>query len=305
MNNKSIQILKTFLPALLLCCLSTGLWAGENEVNAKWSYVVESCSSCDFNVDVEVIDAYCDFSNGSISLDVSGGTAPYTYLWSTGETTSSINDLGDHHYFVTITDANGCSEELDIDVDDDSSNVDANIYPNETTCGLVNGYITSNAFGGVGPYVFEWEDGFVGGERTDLAPGTYCVTVTDALGCTDDLCATVEEGSSTIGAVINMTPTSCGEATGTITVLPYGGNPPYEYDWEPNVDNDANLENLSAGEYTLILTDDDNCEISYTVIIEDDCGPAGCTQPVIASIVIVEAHCDESDGQVTITMADP
>ncbi len=302
---KTIQILKTFLPALLLCCLSTALWAGENETAPKWSYVIESCSDCDFDVDVDVVDSYCDFSNGSISLDVSGGAAPYTYLWSTGETTSSISDLGDQDYFVTITDANGCSEELEIDVDDDSSNVDANIYPNETTCGLDNGYITSNVSGGVGPYVFTWDDGFVGAERTDLEPGTYCVTVTDALGCTDDLCATVEEGSTAIGAVINTTPTNCGEATGTITVLPYGGNPPYEYDWTPDVDDDANLDNLSAGEYTLVLTDDDNCEISYTVEIEDDCGPQGCTQPVIASILIEEAHCGTADGQVTITMADP
>ncbi|MFK7808184.1 MAG: gliding motility-associated C-terminal domain-containing protein [Saprospiraceae bacterium] len=305
MTNKKIQTLSKLLSLLLCCCLTTVLWAGDKESSANWFYVAESCSSCDFDVDVEVTDGFCGFNNGSIALEVSGGNGPYTYNWSTGETTSSISGLGDQHYFVTITDANGCSEELDIDVDDDSSNVNANIYPEDATCGLNNGSITSGMEedSGIPPFVFTWDDGFVGPERTDLAPGTYCVTVTDAVGCTDDLCTTIELSSTAVGAVLNTTPTECDEETGTITVTPFGGNPPYDYEWS-NGEDDQNLEDLAAGDYTLTITDDDDCIEVYTVTIEDDCGPPPCNTPVIASILIEEANCDEANGQVTITMAN-
>ncbi|MFH0867405.1 MAG: T9SS type A sorting domain-containing protein [Bacteroidota bacterium] len=132
-----------------------------------------------------ISNANCTNNNlGSISVHGDCGTAPYLYQWSTGETTSSINDLVSGVYSVTVTDANSDTAVADFPI----SNT-ANIYASVTTtianCSN-NGTATVNVFGVWPPYTYEWSDAQhqTTATATGLTQGQYWVTVTDSIGCT-------------------------------------------------------------------------------------------------------------------------
>ncbi|MGB1318279.1 MAG: hypothetical protein ACPG5W_08735, partial [Flavobacteriales bacterium] len=125
-------------------------------------------------------------ATGSVSVAPSGGTAPYTVLWSTGATTMTVSNLTAGSYSVTVTDANGCSETCTAEVEE-PSDLTADCSSQNGTCSNNNEASASvSAAGGTNPYSYAWSNGATTSSIDGLAVGTYSVTVTDANGCTDD-----------------------------------------------------------------------------------------------------------------------
>ena len=128
-------------------------------------------------------------SDGKISLEVWGGTQPYSYLWNTGATTSELSNLQAGIYTVTITDANGCSTTKENIISSPDCAIDIAIVnvTNASTPGAFDGSIVINVSGGTKPYTFQWYlNGVVISTEQDLygiAPGSYTLVVTDAAGC--------------------------------------------------------------------------------------------------------------------------
>ena len=124
-------------------------------------------------------------SNGSIVLELNGGTAPYTYLWSNGETTASINNIVAGDYAYTVTDATGCSSVNGIAVAQPSDSLSIAFDKTPETCnGDLDGSATLFISGGTAPYAIVWEDGgSTAMNRADLASGMYQVNITDNNGC--------------------------------------------------------------------------------------------------------------------------
>ncbi|RMD72819.1 MAG: hypothetical protein D6818_05745, partial [Bacteroidetes bacterium] len=128
-----------------------------------------------------------DCHDGTASANPTGGTPPYTFAWSTGDTTQTITGLAPGQYSLTVTDANGCT-------DVDTVTVNAFICPaglaanatatDETCLNCHDGTATANPTGGNPPYAFAWSTGDTTQTITGLAPGQYSLTVTDANGCT-------------------------------------------------------------------------------------------------------------------------
>ncbi|MDB5257893.1 MAG: large protein, partial [Chitinophagaceae bacterium] len=133
-----------------------------------------------------ITDVSCNTgSNGAITLTtVSGGTGPYTFLWSNGAATQNISGLTAGSYSVNITDANGCPQSFNFTVNEPPPITITSSVTNVTCNGGSNGAITLNTIsGGTAPYTFLWSNGATTQNVSGLVVGAYSVTITDANGC--------------------------------------------------------------------------------------------------------------------------
>lgn len=207
-------------------------------------------------------------NNGSISLNVSGGTPPYTYLWNTGQNTSFINNLPPGTYSVTVTDAHNCPKTAQVTLIQ-QSNLTINTSSTPETCtNFNNGTMSVTASQGVQPYTYNWSNGATTSFVSNVAPGTYFVTVTDNLGCTKTGSVSINPAPSFQINVTGTNATTCGVNNGTATANIVTGVGPFTYQWS-NSGNTANITGLGAGTYSVTVTNSAGCQAfgSYTVIV--------------------------------------
>ncbi|HKR04723.1 MAG TPA: gliding motility-associated C-terminal domain-containing protein [Bacteroidia bacterium] len=202
-------------------------------------------------------------SNGSIILNVNGGTAPYTYTWSNGASTQNLSNLSTGTYSVTITDANGCINVASASVNQPSAalNGSASSTTNVSCFGGNNGDINLSVTGGTAPYSYQWSNGASTQNISNLATGTYTVSVTDVNGCTTIVSgiAINQPGAALNGNASSTSNVSCfGGNNGGINLSVNGGTAPYSYQWS-NGANTQNITNLAAGTYTVTVTDVNGC----------------------------------------------
>jgi gliding motility-associated-like protein len=138
-----------------------------------------------------VTNTICTAAFGSINITVSGGTSPYTYLWSNGATTEDITGLKAGTYTVTITDANGCSTTSTSTVEAISVPITVTPVVTNTTCTASIGAISLIVNGGTAPYTYLWNNGATTPNISGLAAGTYSLAITDANGCITNMPFTV------------------------------------------------------------------------------------------------------------------
>jgi gliding motility-associated-like protein len=216
-----------------------------------------------------VVNTTCNGScNGSASVTPSGGTAPYSYLWSPGgQLTSSINNLCQGSYTVTVIDAGNCAAQATITITQPPALV-AGVTSNNVTCnGACNGSANSNPSGGTGPYTILWMPGSMTTPGiNNLCPGTYTCTVTDANGCSVNQQVNITQPSPLSASVVATT-SSCGICNGTATVAVSGGTPPYAYFWTPSNQTNPTATNLCIGDYTVTITDAAGCTTTATCTI--------------------------------------
>jgi gliding motility-associated-like protein len=208
-------------------------------------------------------------ANGTVSLTASGGTAPYSYLWSNGATTQNISGLFSGSYVVTITDAQGCSTTTSATVAQPAGSLASsiNVSQNVNCFGGNNGSINLNVSGGTSPYAFNWSNGSTAQNLSNLSSGTYNVTITDAKGCLNNASAAVQQPSAELnGSVLSSDNVNCfGGNNGSINLSVNGGTPPYFYEWT-NGASTQNISNLSSGAYTVSVTDANGCTTTVSAI---------------------------------------
>ena len=211
-----------------------------------------------------------DSGDGTATVGVVGGTPPYTYEWSNGDSGPMADNLPGGLVSVTITDANNC-------VITDEAEVDAPLpitvdfmITHESQSGFNDGAVTATANGGTPPFTYDWGPLGTGPSLDNLAPGVYVVEVTDANGCSIFATATVEAGQiCTITNAVSSTGVSChGLEDGTATATADGGTPPYTYEWS-NGDTGPMADNLPGGVTIVTITDANNCIFIGEVVIEE------------------------------------
>lgn len=204
-------------------------------------------------------------SNGSVTVTVTGGISPYTYAWSNGQTTASINNLAPGSYTVTITDANNCTKTGSTQIIAYPL-IDLVVSSTNTTCnGTSDGTATATVNGGTPPFQYSWNTGETTATLQNLAPGTYSVTVTDQNGCTDDGSATVLLGAG-LNVSIDADTYICPGETGTATAVTAGGTAPYTWLWS-NGQTTQTATGLTPGTYSVTVTDDSGCFGSAAVTL--------------------------------------
>ncbi|MBK8657475.1 MAG: choice-of-anchor L domain-containing protein [Bacteroidetes bacterium] len=221
------------------------------------------------NISAAVSAPSCNsVSNGSIQLNVTGGTGAYGYNWGGGVLTQNRNSIPAGAYAVTVTDANLCTASATYTLLDPAS-LAVSLTPTAALCfGAANGSIISSITGGTAPFAFTWNDGNTNANRSTLLAGNYAVSVIDDNGCSVTASTTVAQPATAVSVVVNNTNTlSCyGDANGIINITANGGNPVYAFNWSDGVTTE-DRSNILGGTYFVTVTDQNGCfaTVSATV----------------------------------------
>ncbi|MEM1320303.1 MAG: T9SS type A sorting domain-containing protein [Bacteroidota bacterium] len=249
-------------------------------------------------ISLDITNLSCT-AKGSAVANPSGGTMPYSYLWSNGSTTSSVDELDFGSYGLTVTDANGCSVSQDFDIIDDCCELVISLESTDILCGEGNvGTVTVNIdVEGTPPYSIEWSDPDLPAVLTlnNLEPGIYAMTITDATGCMISEEAEVLAECCPEEFTLDITDESCtGINDGAIEVdIDNPITPPYTFEWsDPNLPNESTLSNLSPGAYALTLTNGDGCSKIETFEIASSLN---------LEVTTTFANCDGKGGTATAT----
>jgi gliding motility-associated-like protein len=210
----------------------------------------------------------CGQVAGAASVSPTGGTAPYTYLWSTGGTGSSISNVAAGPYSVVVSDALGCETTVNVTINSangptlSTSNIVGVNCPNDA-----NGTATVDATGGTAPYTYLWSPGnFTTATVNTLSGGSYTVTVTDAGDCVSSIVVDIPAGPA-IAVTGTVTNTTCGAAVGGVNVSATGGTGTLTYLWNPDGQTTPSISNLIGGTYELIVTDANGCEQTEVFLV--------------------------------------
>ncbi len=289
---------------------ATGLVAGTYTVTVTDDNMCTATSQIDVNeplaltLTISGTDVSCAAGmDGTASVVATDGTAGYTYLWSNSPPgqTAMITGLTAGTYTVTVTDANDCVETASITIDEPMAmTVTAIETQIQSDCVFPDGAASVSASNGAGGYTFAWgtNDNQTGPNATGLTAGTYFVTATDANGCTAS--TSVEINSTfTITPVETITDVDCnGSATGGIEIVTTGDgtNEPFTYDW--GTSNANPFLGLTAGTYTVVITDNNNCSRQETYFVDEP------DALVITVIDVNDATCSSSsDGSIVIDVS--
>lgn len=234
------------------------------------------------------------FCDASITAIVTGGNAPYTYLWSNGVTGAVNGNLPSGTFAVTVTDESGCTISDVVTIGQPTPITVTFDITNPTCGGAATGSAHATATGGVGPYGFLWSNGTTGPNANNLGVGTYFVTVTDATGCYEvEVVQIIAVGSFDLDiAVVNA---GCGSNTGSLTATPAGGVAPYTYEWSNN-GNTATISNLAPGTYTVTATDFLGCAAVAS-------GTVQAGNSIVLDLSSTLATCGVDNGSATVVIS--
>ncbi len=234
-------------------------------------------------------------ATGSATVSASGGIGNFTYGWSNGSTTATASGLSAGLYTVTVSDSQGCTTAQVVTISQPSA-LQANTSATpQTAFGMNNGTATVTFSGGTSPYSVKWNTGQSTSVITNLAPGTYTVTVTDSKGCTAVRTAQVNAVNCNLTGSIAATAISCsGAANGSATANISGGVNPLVYIWS-NGGQTKTISNLIPAAYTVTVSDAAGCTLVLNTTITS---PA----PLVLNFVAKEnVLCPNSkDGMLTI-----
>lgn len=212
--------------------------------------------------------ASCAASDGSIDITVTGGTEPYTFWWSNGDTTMNLSNAEKGSYILSVTDALGCRTTRSFTITDNST-LDVSLTPNYLECYEEGqGEIISTVSGGTAPYSYSWSNEDTTEVISGMNSGLYNLTVTDAEGCTRTTSAYIGIRDLSISASIKN-PDCYGGNNGEIEISGVSyGTPPYTYYWSTG-DTTATITGLASGRYEVTVSDSMGCSTSRYFSVSD------------------------------------
>jgi len=231
-------------------------------------------------------------TSGSATATLSGGTSPYTYVWSPpAGSTANATGLIAGIYSVTITDANGCSGTKAVTLTEPPAIVASVSHINVKCFGDNTGSATVTASGGTGAYTYAWSTTPVQTTQTatGLAAGSYSVLIKDANGCSHTQSISVIQPVAPLATTTSPSGYVCGSYNfGVAHVIVTGGSgtPPYTFKWLPGGQTTSMITNLQDGTYSVTTTDANGCTNLNTVVIPKN------TMPVADFTYTPRFHCD-------------
>ena len=240
-------------------------------------------------------------ADGSISLAIGGGTAPYSYSWPTlpGQTDSIVTDLAVGSYLGSVTDANGCTILVQSEIEAPAP-IEIQLGATQFTCNTFTVDIAATVSGGSGVLSFAWTgpNGFMADAQNVFGltdDGTYTLTVTDGNGCTAVAQQVIDPAPQGIRLDFGTPDTICfGESNGTATATVIDGVEPYFAQWNNNQPG-LTVTGVAAGYHTLTVIDQVGCQVIDSVFIEQ-------RPEIVVSLDQTAASCfDAADGSVTVT----
>lgn len=209
-------------------------------------------------------------TNGSATVEVVGGIAPYTYEWSSGGIDATETGLAAGTHIVTVTDDVGCTNNLSVEITEPDTLLANAAAMDETSAGAEDGRVMVTPTGGTTPYDILWSNGATSAFVNNLPTGTYTVTVTDANNCESIETVVVNAAGCSLNIVsVQGTAVSCnGGLNGEATAIANGGTMPFSYNWSSG-GMEQTETNLSAGTYSVTVTDNNGCTTTAEVTIDE------------------------------------
>ncbi|NQY10054.1 MAG: T9SS type A sorting domain-containing protein [Flavobacteriales bacterium] len=250
-----------------------------------------------------------DVCDGEIEITVTGGTAPYTYVWSNVQTNEDLANLCSGTYTITITDDIGTSIILTETLIEPVEILLTTVQVRQCTCEQSNGEGLVTVTQGLGGWDYLWSANATqtSASLLNVPSGPYEVTVTSqATGCTATAPLPMTDEQAPVLTIIDFNDATCfGLCDGNAVATVFGGRPPYSFQWYsgPDLVNDIiigeealSIASLCAGvEYTIGITDDTGCYAYNTVTV------GGPTAVVAGIPAPVDALCQDScDGSARV-----
>lgn len=275
------------------------------------SIIIQDSSTVSYGLYV-VNDAGCAVNSGKIFVTGLTGNPPYTYLWSNGQTTSSITGLTTGGYSVTVTDNTGCEVSQSVFVNQVPPIGIAAIFTTGPSCFESNGEVTVVITGGTGPYYYSGSTSSNNGPSfdteytfTNLGSGNFNIRITDAGLCNtiSSVFLTTPGGFSVVS--ITTTNSTCSDNDGTLAINLFGGSAPYVYTLakaggstvsQTSPSSTWSFNDLSSGTYTLTIDDGGPCTYTNTYVINNI--PA-----FTLSTTTTGTTCNNDNGIVTVTVS--
>jgi gliding motility-associated-like protein len=228
-------------------------------------------------------DVLCyGFSTGAIDFSVTGGTLPYTYSWSNGQTTQDIDSLSVGSYEVIVTDAKGCKDSITTTLIQPLTPLLLSITKTDALCiGGTQGTIDITAVGGTAPYTYFWNNNEIVPDIDSLNQGFYYCLVTDMHGCFDTISATILDPNNNMVLSITNTDVQCfAGSDGTVNLTVQFGTPGYSYLWNTG-DTTQDLSNVPIGTYSVDVTDFNTCGAFISITVDQPATPVSGTTSTI------------------------
>ena len=232
---------------------------------------------------------HCQAHDGTLDASFgSGGTAPFTFLWSNNATTSKITGLSAGIYTLTVTDVNGCIGVFPYGYVESESPITLTVTGTPEHC-HDDGSVTASAANGNVPYTYLWSNGDTTAIASNVKADYYSVTVTDKVGC-----SAMGTYYLAFNSVINVsgttTPEHCINKDGTVSIVISGtGVAPYSYSWS-NGDITQNIAGLAAGQYSLYIKDANGCRNDFSIYVDNQ-------SPIVLNTTYTQSACH--DGTAT------
>ncbi|MDD2388008.1 MAG: gliding motility-associated C-terminal domain-containing protein, partial [Bacteroidales bacterium] len=275
--------------------------------NTNYGYTVTDANLCtiqgivsvnqpaEIQTSLSAIDVSC-YGNcdGSAAISsITGGSAPYSYIWSNMETTISIVNLCAEVYHLTLTDSNACQAYSSITIEEPDQ-IQMSISVSDAQCGGIGGTAYATVSGGSGLYNFSWSDTQTGNPVSGLEPGSYIGYVTDTNACTASKNFDIDVSGNIDVEITEIIGIACyGDSNGTLQATSPNGVLPLNYYWDIPA-NTQIVSDLLAGAYTVSITDGWGCEgySSYTLV-----NPVN----MVITTDISDVRCyGEANGRITI-----
>ena len=274
-----------------------------NNCNTNQTFIVTEPASALATSETHTDVVCAGTATGTVNLTVNGGTAPYTFLWSNGLTVEDPTAIAAGAYTVTITDANACSGTISVSVAELFAPLSASIAATNVACfGGTNGFINLTVNGGAAPYAYVWSNSANTQDIGGLSQGAYSVTITDVNNCVATANTTLTQPATAVQVTETNTDLLCvGYTTGSIDATASGGTAPYTYAWAgPSGFNSTNedISGLGLGNYTLIVTDANNCTDTVVATINNPVDGLN-----IAAVVTNVSCFDGADGAIDLTVS--
>jgi len=248
-----------------------------------YTVLVTDATGCEGEVSVSIIDpapltasvasssdALCfGQASGQASVNVNGGTQPYTLLYNGASQNNPTSILQAGSYTIEVVDASGCTVSTSVEIGEPGP-ITSNVNGINPLCfGGTNGSASVAAGGGVGGFTFVWTNSAsTSSTASNLSSGSYAVTVTDGNGCSVTSTVTLTQPTAVVASV-SSSPATCGLADGSATAAGSGGNGPYTFSWQAIGQQTAVAGNLEAGSYQVIVTDANGCTGTSSVVVAE------------------------------------
>ncbi|MEZ4915392.1 MAG: gliding motility-associated C-terminal domain-containing protein [Chitinophagales bacterium] len=222
---------------------------------------------------MSTVDVLCyGNASGQATVNVTGGTAPYTYLWHNNDTAQTVSNVEAGAVSVTVTDANGCTTYVRDTISGPTTDLAITLIRiSHVTCfGGNNGEIITSVSGGTAPYTIAWTPSGGNAETaSNLTADTYTITVTDANGCIKTASYTITQPQQLVSNISPTQPGCPGEETGIASVGVNGGTLPYSYEWNTTPLQYGMVANQLSGDrwYVVTITDHNGCVLLDSVYL--------------------------------------